>query len=313
MIQRNEYSSFLVPLRYDSIPCEPGILVEYFGAHAPKIYSTFNRIRNGTQMREIVFVVTSFNSTIWIYLIVAYTICGIILTAYAICLNEVELKRWPVVRHFFESLWEFFMLFMDMAPTVVSKFTAPTVLWTALVLAAYYGYHCVLFNTLSADLSVPPQEVYIDSLDDLLNDSLFEDVVPIVTPQMTTYPVLEKSRVGTVEWELFEKMNQTANESFVTIDGGKNIKDIATPTLNRVLHLLSDKRHVLVEDSTVLDPVISYNFCHLKVLREQFEHFHVSKEMFAGGPPAFIVSKGTHPTIVRLFRYRSITVSETDL
>ena len=105
MIQRNEYSSFMVPVRYDSVPCEPGIFVESFhGAHAPKIYSTFNRIRNGTEKREIVFVVTSFNSSIWIYLIVAYTICGVILTAYAICLNQVELKRWPVVRHFFKSL-----------------------------------------------------------------------------------------------------------------------------------------------------------------------------------------------------------------
>ena len=49
------------------------------------------------------------------------------------------------------------------------------------------------------------------------------------------------------------------------------------------------------------------------MLREQFDHFHVSKETFAGGPQAFIVSNGTYPTIVKLFRYRSITGREMDL
>lgn len=109
---------------------------------------------------------------------------------------------------------------------------------------------------------------------------LFEDVVPIIITQMTKFPVLEKSRVGTVEWKLFQKMNQRANESFIRIDSSKNIRDLVMPTANRVLTLVVDGRHVLVEDSTILDLLISNILCH----------FSVSRKTFAGGPPASLLS-----------------------
>ena len=138
--------------------------------------------------------------------------------------------------------------------TVISKSFSVTIIWTAIVVAVYYAFHCVFFNTLSADLSVPAQTEYIESLRDLLNSSKF-NVTPIVTRELSTFGAIQNYRDanGTYEQMLYRRLMANANGSVIELDpkaGAAELNAKATPLMNG---LISGKL-ALIEDSSILTP-----------------------------------------------------------
>ena len=79
------------------------------------------------------------------------------------------------------------------------------ILWTSIVLFAYYAI-MVLMGTLSTDLTVPIIKRLIETLNDLLYDSEFNNIEPVISNQLNMYIVSKNSRNGTNEHVLYERI-----------------------------------------------------------------------------------------------------------
>ena len=102
-----------------------------------------------------------------------------------------------------------FTLSIDLAPEIVSKqIVSMNVLWMAVVLGVYYGIHMILMNTLSADLSVTTEGRTIETLYDLLYDDQFKNLTPMATNFGNMLNVLERSKNGTDEKELYKRITE---------------------------------------------------------------------------------------------------------
>lgn len=99
-----------------------------------------------------------------------------------------------------------------MAPTAVSPFLSATILWTFIVFIMFYALHMVLMGTLSTDLTVPITKRSIETLSDLLYETEFNEMQPVIFRRMNIFSVPRKSRIGRQEHALFQKV--MANEMY---------------------------------------------------------------------------------------------------
>ena len=295
----------VVTVRYDSIPCEPGILFPApVASHSPRIYSTTNYTSNEQNRKEIVHLVTSFTPEIWIYFATTFIICAGVLTLFAVVCHEIEIRKASITGHFSKSLWEFFMLVVDMAPSVISKLVSASIIWTAIVITAFYAFHCVFFNTLSADLSVPAQTEYIESLEDLLNNPHF-NVTPVVTKQLPTFSAIEKYKDdnGSLEQELYRRLISGGNRTVLAISTDSDDATKRAVVQPFVEGILSGQL-ALIEDSGLLDPALAASGCHDSYGSRALSTLHISKETFAGGLQGMLVSRGLDPIILEWFQFK---------
>lgn len=304
-------------MRYDSTPCEPGYFVPSFqGEHVPRIYSTKNYTSGqGIDRKEIIYLVTSFNNETWSYFIYSFLIAAAILTIISILLKRIKVKMRLILYEYCNFLWNIFMLLVDLAPATISKVASQSILWTLMVLATFYGFHCVFFNTLAADLSVPPQVKYIDTLSDLLNDTRF-NVTPIVAKQMSVLKALERYRNGTPEKQLYQKLVSNGNESFVQIDYDM-VDDSAKlgQVVGNLMERIINGSIALIEDSSLITHCLTNMVCHFKYQKvvQIMESMKISMESFATGPQATIVSKFTDPVQFEVFKYRDTLLREAGM
>ena len=192
------------------------------------------------------------------------------------------------------------MLYLDLAPTNVSHLRTVTIQWTAIVIAVCYGIHMIFMSTFSADLTVNEPPKSINRLKDLLYDDTFQNFTPTIFTHLNMYNVISKARNGTDKRVLIDRAMEKG--AVLTLE----IKmETALPTALEIFEEVSNHRRAIIEDSSILDIAINNVICHL--LPEKALKFVKSNEEIYNSPQAMLISHSTHPQVVDLFLYRSLT------
>lgn len=319
IVQSNITNANIVSIPYGSIPHEPGYFVPApMPPFAPHIYS--RRIKGDSFKHDILFLFTNMPLDSWFYWMIAMIICSIlciiIVHAMENCLPSIPSRNiWNILKRLHETWWNYFMILIDIipsdipniVPSSVSNFIPSiislSVIWTFLILSVYYGIHMVFMSTLSADLTVNEPDKAIQSLKDLLDDTTFEHFRPTIFKNLNMYNVLKESRYGTDERRLLDKA--IATNSLITVD--LTVGSIVSDSFGIVQELSSYTR-AIIEDSSYLDIFIYQVSCHW--MPEAVMNFVKSHDAIYNVPQAILVSYSTPEQIVKLFRYRSISVTE---
>ena len=308
VVQRNECNTVFSFIPYDSVPFEPGIFViSPIPEFSPSIYSMKILGKSSPNHgASILYLYANFSSAIWGYWFISLTICTILLIGMERLLTHRRKNKKKIsmkdMKQFMKFWWDYFMLTMDMAPTVISKLVASTVLWTSIVIAVYYGIHMILMNTLSADLTSNLPDAWIRTLHDLLYDPQFENFKQTVMSQLSMLEVLSKSRNGTEERVLYERIIQKRNESVITIDAADHVQ-IGQVFLSLFAEM-NNRTRALIEDKMYVESFLEHFICHMQP--EDGKHV-VKSGPILGAPEAMLLSHSTHPQVVKLFIYRSQT------
>lgn len=304
-IQSNELNTFQFFFPYDSVPYEPGIFVQSpVAAFTPHIYS--GKI-NGSQQfgLQVQYLIHNFSFTIWLYWIISLTICSITIIAIIFFKSEMqELKIRKILKRFAYSYWNYIMLAFDMAPSVVSNKLSCSIIWTCIVLAIYYGIHMVFMSTFSADLSAKSPDFWIDSLDDLLFDPSFQSIRPTIFRMMNTYRALSQSIPGSKERIVLDRAKKLGGLEVVDIKDHQQIFFKARGYLAG----LQKREIAIIEDNFMVDNMVAKAACFM--LPELVDGMVKSQYPVYNVPNAMILSKSTHPEVVKLFEYRSVNSVE---
>lgn len=200
----------------------------------------------------------------------------------------------------FQTWWNMFMLSIDLASEIVSKqIVSMNVLWVSVVLGVYYGIHMVLMNTLSADLSVTTEGRKIETLYDLLYDDQFKNLTPMVTNFGNMLNVLERSKNGTDEKELYNRIIERNGVMNVDLFS-ENMKSIEEG--KRIWYDLLDGKAVAIEDYTLVMTGIQHAGCHNNP--SKMRDLRISSQTILPGIRSHVVSFQTNREIVKLFEYR---------
>lgn len=304
-VQRNETNSFIGLVPYDSLFNEPAIFIPApTPAFTPHIYSV--KIQGGHKTDlDILYLYTNFEIKTWIYWLIAFCITSTILVSMDLLLiREHREQAKKVFSRFCYTWWYYFMLTMDIAPTRVSTFLSPTVLWIAIVVAVFYGIHMIFMGTLSSDLTVSEPDKWVSTLKDLLYEDQFKNFTPTVFSQMNMLNALSTARDGTEESVLYRRVVANENVSVVTFQQADPMGQMMKITIE-----LTDGKRAVIEDSSFLDMFLRHFTCNL--IPERAENIIKSNEIILGAPLAMILSHSTHPEVVKLFEYRTRTGMET--
>lgn len=298
-IQRNEVNSAFSFLPYDSVPDEPGIFVPApIFAFSPFIYST--KHHNGDVIHlNILSLYTNFSSEEWTYWFTAFTLCSAILVSmhrrkrYRVRVNEMN--------SFLKYYWDFFMLTMDLAPTEISKLLSANVLWAFIVIGVYYGFHMIFMSTLSADLTVPQSDKWINNLKDLLYEKPFDSLTPTIISHLSMPQVLSRSENGSDERVLYDRIIANRNNSIVEFE----LTDLPKlmEKLFNMLYEMTSLKIAVIEDSMFMDTYVEHFLCHMIPYRAKLTV--KSEENILGAPMAMLISQDTNQEVVKLFAYRS--------
>ena len=301
-VQANITNTVMAMFPYDSIPFEPGVFVPApMPAFLPHIYSGKISGKNNSGL-DILYLYSNFTVPEWMYLLVTLTL-SVILALFIRWFyhRESRQKVRKIVLKFFGYWWDIIMLMVDMAPSEISRARPISVLWTFIVIAAYYGIHIIFMSTLSADLTTNGPDKVPNNLEDLLHDPTFDKFRPTICTQLNMLNVLSKSRNGTILRELLDRAYQA--DSVVSAD-------INNPQagLQEVMGVFEEVHHLtraVVEDSVMLDIIASQMACHIQP--QVMEGIVKSRSPIYQAPMAMLLSHDTHPDIVRLYDYRSRT------
>lgn len=100
-------------------------------------------------------------------------------------------------------------------------------------------------GTLSTDLTVPIIERSIETLNDLLCDSEFDDIESVISNQLNMYSMLKNSRNGTSQYVLYERIK--SNESLHTVGSY-----MARPSGEIFSKLLASESIAVIENSHLI-------------------------------------------------------------
>lgn len=304
MVQRNEEDAMTNLIRPDSTPFEPGYFVTFAEIDdSPRIYS-FRQSSNRTEMYDILYLWTNFDTGVWKYFFVGLFICLILFVLIAATMTQFQMRK--LIKIFIISIWNYFTLSVDMAASVILPFRSAIILWTCICISILYAIHIVLMGTLSSDLTVSITPRVIESLKDLLYDPEFNQTQPIILRQMNMYFVLRNSRPGTDERALFDKI--MTNES-------AGLRDIDTKNQQRGMSMLYnflDKcingEIALIENSELTNINLKYSGCYFNpdlVGKIKPANDIVSQSILSG-----LISKHTPISIRRYIQHRVLVAGD---
>ena len=293
--------TFTQLVRPDSTPNEPGIFLTFSGLDdSPRIYSLRSE-REHFLVLDILYLWTNFGIDVWLYFVMALTICSILFLMITSLLSATSINE--LVNGFLQSFWNYFMLSVDMAPTTVSPFLSATILWTCVVFTMFYALHMVLMGTLSTDLTAPITKRSIETLSDLLYDTEFNETQPVIFRQMNMFSVLRNSRLGTQEHALFQKVmaNETYNVKVMNMGRQEEAMELGRSMIEDVI----SGTIAIVENSNFITTGLIYGACY--VYPELIRRIKPSQEVFSQSILSGLMSKKT-PTEVRAFLQYRLTV-----
>ena len=302
-VQSNRVSTVIGNFPFDSLPNEPGIQVQSpMPSFTPHVYAKKIRGEYKTGI-DILYLFTNFKPHHWLYWLISLTICSVVYVMLE-HFPAFEFKRRTMLQRFIRSYYDYFMLAIDMSPATVSHLTSVTILWTAIVIAVYYGIHMIFMSTLSADLAARGTDKWIARFDDLLNDPTFRNFTPTITNMCNMVGVLSRSRDGTEARKLYNKIisnGSVLNFGSLDMEGRGSMM---TGLMNDLAH----GNRSYIEDSTMIDLLMETMLC--PYMPNQVKVLVKSEESLYNSPSVTLISHGTHPDIVKLYVYRSQNVVE---
>ena len=303
-ISRNEINSMFFFVPYTT-PYEPGIfVVAPLPVFAPQIYSVPAPSKNSSA-NDVLDLYTNFPIEVWFYFFISFCACSILLLIIH-NLNEESTDRslaLKCIKGWGDIWYDYYLLSIDNSPVTVSKVAPSTVLWTSIVLAIYYGFHCILMNTLSADLSVTVPGRWIDTFDELLNDPQFSNYTPTIATTFNMLNVLSRSRNDSIERELYDRIMRSENRSLLSIKIDHSNPTSMISYAMGILKDVSDGTRAVIEDSSLFDRMQIHIACHS--FPQLASRIKKSKDVIASAPQAMLLSHSTHAQVVKLFSYRS--------
>lgn len=314
-VQRNEADTFTQFVRPDSTPCEPGVFLTFSELDdSPRIYSV-RQTTNKTEVRDILYLWTNFDDDVWFYFLDGLIICSVVFAFIPIVMQRRARMKWKLkaqiksmVGIFIGSMWNYFMLSVDMAATMIMPYKSAMILWTTIVIIFFYAFHMVLMGTLSTDLTVPVTLRTIESLKDLLYDPEFNDTQPIIFKQMNMYSVLKNSRNGTDAKVLFEKIRQ--NESSVVTVDAKNMQG-SIATILGLIEKAVDGEVALIENSQIVDLALIHLACYFNP--DLISKIKPANDIISQSMMSLLVSKETPKSVRKFLQYKLVTASELSL
>lgn len=203
-------------------------------------------------------------------------------------------------RALLETWWDYFMLFVDLAPTDVSNFVCIQVLWVTIVLAVYYSIHMILYNTQSADMSVTTPGATIKTMNDLLHEEEFKSVKPMIANFNSMVTVLSKSEEGTDSRRMYDKI--VSEGGVLDVEPWK--KDYEhIKQAQKIWYQMLDGLVAVIEDSSVLVSYVKHTAYHnnAKLTRR----LKISQQVISPGLKGRIVSHDTNYEVYKLYEFRS--------
>ena len=296
LIQSNVVNTVYNFFPYASVRHEPGFMVPApVPTFTPHIYSA--KIHGEKkQGLDVLHLFTNFTPAMWLYWLIVLTLCSITSLIMKYSANE-NCSKFQICSEFADSFWDYFDLFVDMAPYSARVMSAAATLWTLICIAVYYGIHMVFMSTLSADLSVPGADKWIHKLDDLLYDPIHANVRPTIWSQTNMLDTLLSSAAGSKERELLDRA-MNSNSVWKVENKGSLLSswmDIVKDTANRT--------RAIIDDDTFTDLSVGTGMCH--ILPDYAIHFVKSDEPLFNLPTALVVSHSTDPSVVKLLSFRS--------
>lgn len=311
LIQSNKSNLVSYYFPYGVFDHEPGIFVPSPIQDAvPHLYS--KRIVGQPADLEVLYVFFNFSASIWFYWVITMTICSIvILLIIQYKNNDPKIKLKKILKRLSRCGWNYAMLLIDQAPTDVSKKVPCTVIWTTIVIAIYYGIHMVFWSTLSADLSAKSPDYWIDSMEDLLYDPRNDHLQPATMKQWNTYRALTQSPKGSIERLLLERIESDRENSLIGIEEKYISAQWFMERILQVLNGIVDGNMVFIEESLYVDNIFSQIFCYMTDdSRNKISRITKSKNYVFNMPAAMIMSHSTHPSVVEMYTYRSLSSTE---
>lgn len=309
-VQRNETNTFMQMVRTDSTPNEPGIFVPIPGMYdAPKMYSQKPKMEK-FMFSDVLYLWTNFTIETWFYFLILSMISSLLFLFFRMLLREKVDKVSKIITSCFEYYWNYFMLFVDLAPTTIDIYQSSKVLWTFITLAIFYGIHTILMGTFSTDFVVLTTNQSIETLYDFLNEEQFHNITPIIIRNLNMYNVLRNSLPGTNEGKLFQMLSNNQSGEIIVCDltttDPKTIQT-ASNVLFGILNNVVEGKSILIENSFYFDIGSSF-LCALKP--EIVSGIKASKEIILPSYLSFLVSKSTPIEAVELFKHRVTSYTE---
>ena len=306
---RNEVHAFAQVVRPDTTPFEPGYFLTFAELDdSPRIYSV-RQTSNTTSTQDILYLWSNFSLELWIYFLIGLFLCTILFLILDPFLGTSRTTVRRTVNQFFRMFWNYFMLFVDLAPTDISIFKSAAVLWTLLCVAMFYAIHMILMGTLSTDLTVPVIPRSIESLPDLLYDPLFEETKPAIFRQLNMYSVLKNSRTGTDERVLFERIMDDPKGRVLEFSADR-LEEAGLTALG-VLGDAASGKLAVIENSQVLNILAMNAACHTHP--ELMSKMKPTKEVISQSVLSFLLSKQTPSSVRRFLQHKLTSVSEGSL
>ena len=288
-----------------NIPNEPGIFIPSpLPAFAPQIYS---KALDPVEIprNDILYLFTNFSPTMWIYLFIALLLCSVILIYFDLAMGENSdlVSR---LKSFYDTWYDYFMLFIDNSPTTISKLVSSTILWTFIVLGFYYGFHMIFMSTLSADLASSVEGQHIETLYDLIHNPIFSNYTPSILAALNMPNALKYSNKSSDEGKLYDWIMRNESISVVSMHTDYSNAIAARRTVQPLSDLLSGMRareRCVIEDSSIFNTGLIHVACHLAPQKAM--GISRSKDVIAGAAQAVLLSHSTHPEVVKLVTFRS--------
>ena len=274
---------------------------------SPRVFS-MKPGSNYSEVLDILYLWANFSQDSWIYLVIALILAAILFQFIVYALSRSHSVQ-DIVNGFFHSFWDFFQLFVDLAPSSVFDFGSAVVLWTSICVSMLYAIHMILMSTLSTDLTVAIVPPSIDSLQELLYDPQFKEIKPVILRQMNMYSTLSHSRNGTDERVLFERLVATENVSIKAVD-----KDDPRGSLQTVLGILKEASKgqiAIIENSEFVNMYITHGLCYIDP--ETMAKLKAAKDIVSQSILSVLISKQTPPSVRRFIEYKLLTSCEGGL
>ena len=303
-VQRNESDTFSNWVRPDSTPCEPGYFLTFCEIDdSPKIFSV-RKESIEVDVQDILYLWTNFGIDIWMYFLISITLCAAMLMM--LSSSDIHLKS---IEIFFDSFWNYFMLFVDQAATIFLPLPSALVLWSCICTAFFYAIHLVLLGTLSTDLTVPIRLRSIESLQNLLYDEEFNHTQPVIFRQLNKYSMLKNSRHGTDERVLFEKIiaNNTVGVREFPL---KKPQSLLTSFFGLVGKAIAGEI-AIIENSEIFLMALIYGLCYFDP--DLIGKITPAKDTISQSVMSMLMSKKTPSSLRKFAEYRLLASGEAAL
>ena len=249
---------------------------------------------------DVLYLFANFTPAMWSYWVTIFTICSIFCLVVTWALATVQWSCRNICKQFLESFYDYFTLIVDAAPFMAPSMSATVTLWTALCIGVYYGIHMVFMSTLSADLSAPGSDKFIDKVDDLLEDETFKLFRVTIMTHLNTFTLFSAATIGSKPRRLLER--SIKQDSLIST---KLEPETALPMMIKVNEETGDRTRAIIEDAGMADLLLSKVMC--QVSPNATTKFVKSNEPVYDTATAMVLSHSTPTEVVNLFAYRSMT------